>query len=525
LLKAKASLTLAGVKGLREPERPRVGAEDRQRHGYTRRGALGAGAGLALGAALPAVARAQSAPQSAKAARSADAIVVGAGISGLAAARKLAGAGKSVILLEARDRVGGRMLNHDLGGGEVTELGAQFVGPTQDHILALARDVGVDTFKTYDSGDNVYYKSGQRSTYSDKLPTGAIPIDPLIDADIIKAVLQLDQMSQSVPVDAPWRADKAEEWDSETLWSWFKENQINPQVQGVVSAAVEAIFGAEARDVSLLYTLFYIAASGNEQNPGTFERNFSTAGGAQESRFVGGAQLIALRVAQQLGGAVQLSSPVRRIEQTSSGVTVSADTGTFTAKRVIVALPPPVAARIEYAPLLPALRDQLMQHMAMGTLMKAEAVYDTPFWRHDGLTGQAVSDTGPVKVTFDNSPPDGAPGVLMGFIGGHEARTLGQLPAADQRAAALQSFANYFGDQARSPRDFILMNWSTEAWTRGCPVSILSPGVLYDFGPALRERVGRIHWAGTETSTYWNGYMDGAVRAGERAAAEVLGQA
>jgi monoamine oxidase len=475
-----------------------------------------------VGAALPSVARA--AKPAAASGASADAIVVGAGISGLTAARKLAGAGKSVIVLEARDRVGGRMLNHDIGGGKVTELGAQFVGPTQDHILALAKEVGVGTFKAYDTGDNVYYKNGQRSTFSDKLPTGAVPIDPLIDVDIIKAVEQLDLMSQQVPVDAPWRASNAEEWDSQTLWSWFKENQINPQVGGVVSAAVEAIFGAETRDISLLYALFYIAASGNEQNPGTFERNFSTAGGAQESRFVGGSQLIPLRIAQQLGSAVRLSSPVRRIEQTSTGVTVTADTGTFSGNQVIVAVPPPIAGRIEYAPLLPPLRDQLTQHMAMGTLMKAEAVYDTPFWRADGLTGQAVSDTGPAKVTFDNSPPDGSPGVMMGFIGGHEARTLAQLTPDEQRAAALQSFANYFGPKAKSPRDFILMNWSTEQWTRGCPVSILSPGVLFDFGTALREPVGRIHWAGTETSTYWNGYMDGAVRAGERAAGEVLAE-
>jgi monoamine oxidase len=512
---------------LRETGDARPRAHTDEKNGITRRRVLGAGAGVAVAAALPAVARASASTQktaAASGARTADAIVVGAGISGLAAARQLAGAGKSVIVLEARNRVGGRMLNHSLGGGKVTEAGAEFVGPTQDHILALAKEVGVGTFKSYNTGKNVYYKHGQRSTYDDSLPTGAVPIDPTIDADIIKAVLQLDQMSQSVPVDAPWRAQNAEEWDSQTLWSWFKENQINPQVQGVVSAATEAIFGAEARDISLLFTLFYIAASGNEQNPGTFERNFNTAGGAQESRLIGGSQLIAIRVANQLGGAVQLNTPVRRIEQTSTGVNVIADTGTFTGKQVIVAIPPPLAGRIQYEPLLPSLRDQLTQKMGMGTLMKAEAVYDKPFWRDAGLNGQAVSDTGPVKVTFDNTPPDGSPGVLMGFIGGHEARTLGQLPFSQQRDAALQSFANYFGPQAKKPNDFILMNWSTEEWTRGCPVSTLAPGVLFDFGTALREPVGRIHWAGTETSTYWNGYMDGAVRAGERAAGEVLAE-
>jgi monoamine oxidase len=498
--------------------------QQQQGSGITRRRALGAAAVAGIGAALPSVAKAAAKTKAAAAptGNSADAIVVGAGISGLTAARNLVAAGKSVIVLEARDRVGGRMLNHDIGGGKVTEIGAQFVGPTQDHILALAKAMGVDTFKAYDTGDNVYYKSGQRSTFSDKLPTGAVPIDPLLDPDIIKAVEQLDLMSQKVPVDAPWRADSAEEWDSQTLWSWFKENQINPQVGGVVSAAVEAIFGAETRDISLLFTLFYIAASGNESNPGTFERNFSTSGGAQESRFVGGSQLIPLRIAAQLGSAVRLSSPVRSIEQTSTGVTVTSDSGVYSGQQVIVAIPPPLAGRISYAPLLPPLRDQLTQRMGMGTLMKAEAIYDEPFWRADGLTGQAVSDTGPAKTTFDNSPPDGSPGILMGFIGGDEARKLVLMTPDQQREAALQSFANYFGDKAKTPRDFVLMNWSSEEWTRGCPVSLLSPGTLLDFGPALREPVGRIHWAGTETSTYWNGYMDGAVRAGERAAGEVL---
>jgi monoamine oxidase len=189
---------------------------------------------------------------------------------------------------------------------------------------------------------------------------------------------------------------------------------------------------------------------------------------------------------------------------------------------VIVATPPPIAGRIRYEPLLSALRDQLMQRMGMGSLMKAEAVYDKPFWRDQGYTGQVISDVGPVKVTFDNSPPDGSVGVMMGFIGGTEARQLTQKSPADQQAAALGSFANYFGEQARNPRDYVQFNWTTEEWTRGCPVSILSPGTLLDFGEAIRRPEGRIHWAGTETATYWNGYMDGAVRAGERAAAEAL---
>jgi monoamine oxidase len=189
---------------------------------------------------------------------------------------------------------------------------------------------------------------------------------------------------------------------------------------------------------------------------------------------------------------------------------------------VIVAIPPALAGRIAYDPPMPALRDQLTQRMPQGTLMKFEATYASPFWRANGLTGQAVSEIGPAKVTFDVSPSNGSAGILMGFIGGHEARIWGDRPANERRAAVLQNLAAYFGSQASSPREIVEFNWSTETWNRGCPVALVGPGTLIDFGAALRVPVGRIHWAGTETSTYWNGYMDGAVRSGERAAAEVL---
>jgi monoamine oxidase len=227
-------------------------------------------------------------------------------------------------------------------------------------------------------------------------------------------------------------------------------------------------------------------------------------------------------VAAQLGNRVVLNAPVRRIDQSGSGVTIQSDAGVVSATRAIVAIPPTLAGRIFYEPALPPLRDQLMQHMPQGSLMKFEAVYPTPFWRAKGLTGQVVSENGPVKVTFDTSPEGGTPGVMMGFIGGHEARVWERRPAGERRDAVLQQFAHFFGDEALSPTEVVEFNWSAEVWNRGCPVAVLGPGTLIDFGEALRQPVDRIHWAGTETSTYWNGYMDGAVRSGRRAASEAL---
>jgi monoamine oxidase len=451
--------------------------------------------------------------------------VVGAGLAGLTAARDIVRGGRSVLVLEARDRVGGRVLSHTLQGGSYSELGGMYTGPTQDHIQALAQDVGVGFYPSYNTGNNVFIGGdGRREEFPSDSPLGTAPADPVVAPDIVLAVTQLDKMAEGFPVDAPWTSPHAEEWDRQTLDTWLREHTSgNPEFMAVTSAATEAIFGCEPRELSLLYTVFYLAASGNEDNQGTFERNFNTAGGAQERRFAGGTHLVPERVAAQLGSRVLLNAPVRRIEQSASGVSVHSDGFVVNGQRVIVAIPPTLASRIHYEPALPPLRDQLTQHMPQGSLMKFEAVYPTPFWRQRGLTGQVVSENGPVKVTFDVSHESGTPGIMMGFIGGHEARVWEQRSAADRRDAVLRQFAHFFGDEALSPREVVEFNWSTEVWNRGCPVAVLAPGTLVDFGAALREPVDRIHWAGTETSTYWNGYMDGAVRSGRRAAAEVLG--
>jgi monoamine oxidase len=484
-------------------------------------GALTAGATAALPGA--AEAKKHRTPKSKRhRTRKADVCVVGAGFAGLTAARDLVNAGRSVVVLEARDVVGGRVQNHELGGGKVSERGGTFVGPTQDHVLGLAQELGVDKFDTYDTGQNVYLADGQRSTYSDTGPTGTAPLDPAILPELALAVQQLDSMASSVPVDAPWNASSAADWDGQTLETWVKANSASDKFRRLVPMATRPIFGAEPRELSLLFVLFYIAASGNETNPGTFERNFDTRNGGQMWRLVGGSQQIALRIQRQLGRRVVLNSPVRRILQKNGRVTVTSDRYTVTCKRVIVAIPPTLAGRIDYHPILPPERDQLTQRYGQGTLTKVAAVYDRPFWRDKGLTGQAVSIDGLVSATFDDSPPDGGPGVVFGFVGGDSARRYSRMTPQEGRDAVLGEFATFFGDEARSPQAFFDTRWTAEQWTRGCPVGIAGPGTLLAYGDQLRTPYGKIHWAGTETSTYWNGYMDGAVRSGQRAAKEVL---
>ncbi len=484
----------------------------------SRRGMLGlAGAG-ALTGLVPAEAfagRQGSLP------RRVDVVVVGAGISGLVAASEVARRGRSVLVLEARDRVGGRVLNHRLDAGGVIEAGGAFVGPTQGRILRLARELEVPTFPEYNTGNSVYIsRTTGRMEYQ-----GTVPPDPTILPDAGNLLTQIDMYAAEIPVDAPWTHPRAREWDAMTLGEWIRRNAVNPEgVENLIRCWTQPGFGADPSELSFLYTLWYVACSGDERHVGTFARNSETANGAQERRFVGGSQLIPLRLAARLGDDVALRSAVRRIEQRDGHALVHTQRGVVRASHVVVAAPPPLVLDIDWDPVLPRRRTQLLRHLDMGQLMKCDAVYETPFWRDAGLNGFGLNDSGATRAVFDNSPPSGDPGVLLAFVGGSTWRRYGVLSKAERRRHVLQGFAQMFGDRALKPIEYTEQDWTRERWTRGGPVPNYAPGTMVDFGSAIRRPFGRVHWAGTETSTYWTGYMDGAVRAGERAALEVLEQ-
>jgi monoamine oxidase len=482
----------------------------------TRRRFIAGTVTAAATASLPAVARAGT--------RRADVVVVGAGLAGLTATHRLAQAGRSVTVLEARDRVGGRVWNHDLGHGQVSERGGTFIGPTQDHIAALMREMRVSAFPVYDRGDDLYIAGGERLTYSDRGPFGTAPPDPTIATPLANLVLDIDQLSAGVSVTAPWTAPNARALDRQTLQGYLDAQGAPPRLQQVTAAALRAIFGAEARQVSMLFSLFYTAAAGDAHHAGTFQRLFDTRGGAQASRMVGGSQTVPLRLAARLGRRVVLGTPVRSIAQTGSGVRVVSDRLTVDARRAIVAIPPVLAGDIRYAPHLPAGRRALTAQYPPGALIKVAAVYDRPFWRDHGLTGQVVATGFPISIAYDDSPPGGRPGVLFGFVGGDNARRYRRLSPAARRRSVLAQLRTFFGTAAGRPTQLFDTDWTAERWTRGCPVGIPAIGSLVATGPHLRAPVGRLHWAGTETATYWNGYMDGAVSSGERAAAEVLAE-
>ena len=480
----------------------------------TRRQLVGAGAAgaalLALGTAPAQAARRRT--------RQADVCVVGAGLAGLAAARALVAADRKVVVLEARDRVGGRTLNRSIGGGHISEIGGQFGGPTQDRILALAKAVGVKTFLTYDSGSSVLVAAGARSLYP---AVPGLPDDPDVQQAIIAAA-KLDTPARQVGVTAPWKAAKAGQWDRMSLGDWMRSEVPSAKGRAIFTSACQSIWGVDPDALSLLYVMQYVAAAGDAKHAGSFLRLITTGGGAQERRFVGGSQAISEKVADRLGQRVVLEAPVRVVAQNGEGVRVVADGTTVQARHVILAVPPALASRMAYSPSLPKGKAALLKALVPGTLAKATAVFDRPFWRDAGLSGQGVADTGPARTIFDNSPPDGSVGVLFGFVGGSAYAPWGGLPADQRRAQVLDGFAAFVGDRARAPKDYFEQDWTKERWTRGCPVAHVAPGVLTKYGPWLRRSVGKVHFAGTETSDYWLGYMDGAVRSGERAAREVL---
>jgi monoamine oxidase len=279
---------------------------------------------------------------------------------------------------------------------------------------------------------------------------------------------------------------------------------------------VSGLMSSDPSEVSLLHLLFLIR-SANGLNV-----LLSVEGGYEEDMMTGGAGAMAAAMAAELGDGLHLDRPVRAVTQDDRSIEIEADGVTVRAQRVVMAIPPALAGDVQYSPVLPVDRRLLLERAPAGAVVKSVAIYDEPFWREDGLSGETVAIDSPISITLDSSTEDGRPGLMSGYTMGRNARRLSVLPETDRHKIVIEEFAKRLGPKALSPREVVQLDWTSERWSRGGMISRFAPGVLTQFGYTLREPAGRIHWAGTETATERHGTIDGAIRSGERAANEVL---
>jgi len=448
-----------------------------------------------------------------------DVIVVGAGLAGLSAARQLQRAGHRVTVLEARDRVGGRTWTIDLGGSPF-DAGGQWTGPSQRRMAALIAELGLQTESTWHNGRKVLDLEGSVSAYSGTIPR--LSIWKLISMQL--AIWRIEWVCRTVPLDQPWDARKAAAFDTMSVRDFLDKHVRDPDVIALTNSAVRVIFGADIDDLCLLHFLHYLHSSGG------LTKLIETHGGNQDSSVVGGAQRLSQGLARDLHD-LRLSTPVRAIHRDDAGVTVHTTDSTSTthsvsARRLIVAIPLPLVDGIEFQPELPPARVALQRACRMGHTVKCQVRYKKPFWRDQGWSGEAVCTAGPINVVFDGKVADGNPALLV-FITGRPAQDWSSRDAQQRRKIILDGLVSYFGPDAADPIEIHQTDWATEPYSGGAPVVLFGQGALTGFGTALRQPIGPIHWAGTETARECTGFMEGALESGHRVATEVaeaLGQ-
>jgi monoamine oxidase len=445
-----------------------------------------------------------------------DVALVGAGLSGLVAARRLEQRDRSVIVLEADDHVGGRLLNLDITDGVTSEGGGQWIGALHTRMFSLIDELGLSTFATHTDGKTVYMRGGRRHTFDGTVP----PMRPLALLDYAQAQLRLERMARAVPVTSPWTAAKAIAWDGTTLGHWLDRNCHLAEARHMFDLGFTLMFAEDPHQISLLKVLHQIRTSGG------FDFMLNTEKGAQETRVVGGTQAIAQAIADQLRERVVLDSPVSTIEWAADVVLVRSARVDVRCQRVVIAMTPADADRIDFTPELPTRRAKLQRIWRNGGERKICAVYDRPFWRELGLNGSAVTDLPIAHFVIDNSPPDGSVGILVAFVGTAGAGSGLRWPDAilDERAARREAFVadlvTLFGQEARNVNQYLEQSWISEPWIAGV-AGIRTPGVLTCYTDAATAPIDRVHWAGAETSAEFESYMEGAVRAAERVVDEV----
>ena len=438
----------------------------------------------------------------------ADVIVVGAGLAGLKAASELVRAGRSVILLEAIERVGGR-LKADTVAGRAIDRGGQWAGAGHTVLFDEAKRFGIEPYAQYANGKTLLQLRGKLASFTGDIPK--MPIQGLIELLFLQR--RWDREMKTIPPEAPWLASRAKEWDSQTLETWILRNLRTASARAFARLVPRGAWAVDATQVSYLWFLDALRSGTG------LKYLMEVKGGALDSKFLGGMHQIAARLADELGERVVLGAPVERVLQGESAIRLQTPKGEFEARFVVMAVPPTASARIRYEPALPAAREALQSRMPMGNIIKINIAYEKPFWRTKGFSGQVATDDDTLGIVMDDTQGDG-PGLLLAFIEGERAVTLGEVSAEERKRKVIASLVRFFGAEAASPIGYVENDWTGEPYINGY-VGHMPPGVMTRFGHALRTPCGRIHWAGTETAVEYQGYIEGALRSGVRAANEV----
>ena len=452
-----------------------------------------------------------------------DVVVVGAGLSGLTAARQLRRHGLKVHLLEARARTGGRMIRQTTRTGAVIDMGGQWGGETHHRFKKLVEELGIERFPSYYDGQGVLVWDGQRVVAD--MATKPSNSVLLFEADQIQqpaeevakakqAMKAFRAIVASVNPAQPWTAPNATELDRTTIRAWCEKNSGSRLSDFALEwlSVVGGSGGFDPWDASILHLAWTQSVAPQDEAPESW-------------LLKGAAGQIAERLTTELQPFISLNAPAHAIEQDGNGVTIRFGQGqTIKAKAAIVAIPPPLRQRITFTPDLPAETRSFLQRSPMGSMIKVFAIYNTAFWRNSNLNGFGVGNLKTLELTADSSLPSGSPGILASFVTASAAVAFQQKTAKEQRQAVLEDLIAYWGPEAGAPEELIIQNWNHEAWSTGAFTSFVTPGAWTTYGQGWQQSHGRVHWAGTEASSRWPGYFEGAIEAGIQASSKVLAQ-
>ncbi len=440
-------------------------------------------------------------------------LIIGGGFSGIAAAKKLHESGVSFRVLEARERLGGRVFTKTISEDLYLDFGGQWIGPTQDRMYELCKEYGIEYFETYNQGKNILDLRGKIKTYSGVIPK--IDLLSLINLDWL--IRKLERLARQIDLNSPWSHPKAGEFDSLSLVDFLKKNSKTDPCFQVIRLGCETIFACDLHELSLLHALFYIKSGTS------LDCLINIKNGAQQHRIKGGMQTIVDRMAKDFSEHISFNSSVQKIEKTDSGILVHSESAYYSCQKVIFAVPPPLLDEIEIIPELSQEKKKLLKNYPMGQVGKCFMIYKKPFWRKSGFSGQAVSDeNSPFQTLFDCSPADGKYGILMGFAIGNRAKIHFGLSKENRESRMKSLLVSYFGSEASSSIRYEDFTMTDEVWSRGCFAALMPTGAWTNFQDTYRKSEDPFYFAGTEAATRWHGYIEGAVLAGEGSASEVI---